>query len=255
MVRGITLGAWVSLLVGTLLMSVVTVHVLAMKLWIERRADVDQKIGVSLIASEISRLISIDFEAQNQTLSAEFVQALIHSRWVRDADLLRISVAAPDATILADTDLRHVGTTAVAAWSTSVQADRLREIRDRDNQKSYVVSVFGRDRRHIANLVFQISPASAHDDLYRALEAMLRLGIPLLLATLVAVVGISLLTCRRWLQGVLVTAGLAAGVRRAESTSAVGDSGPGDAGLTKPLAETLSDLNNAADELQKLAAR
>jgi hypothetical protein len=236
MSRGLSLATLVSLLMGAVLVSAVSAHIISMNLWLERRADVDQKIGAALIASEINRLIKVDFAKRGNVLAPEFVQPLIHSRWVRDSDIQRISVVTSDAKIIADTEVNRIGTTAPAAWSATAASERLREVVDQSGQKTHIVTVHTADRRDLCNVIFQLSPSPYRDDLYRAFEAMLRLGIPLLMLAVIVFVGIGVFVARKCLR------------------QALGGS-PAPTHPDDPLSATIGRLEDAAAQLRTLAEK
>lgn len=255
MARGLSLATLVSLLMGAALVSVVAAHVLSMNIWIERRSDIDQKMGATLIARETSRLIRTDFEARGQSLAPEFIQPLIHSQWIRDSDVLRISVVAANSRIVADTDPNRIGTLAAASWSASAPADRLREVVETGGQKTHIFTVFDADRREICNLVFQLSPSAVRENLYRALEAMLRLGIPLLLLASAAIVATGVFFSRR----IVKQAFEAVGVPLQPIEHAMPPGGPPNPSLGAPSDKSVSDtigrLEKAAEQLRKLAEK
>lgn len=237
MPRGLSLATLMSLLMAAVLVSAVSAHIISMNLWLERRAEVDQKIGAALIASEINRLIKVDFAKRGNVLAPEFVQPLIHSRWVRDPDILRISVVASDTKIIADTEINRIGSAAPAAWSVTGASERLRQVVDPGGQQTHIVTVLTGDRREICNVVFQLSPSPSRDDLYRAFEAMLRLGIPLLLLAVVVFIGIGLFVARNSL------------------TRALGGSPPPPHPSDDEFASTIDRLEEAAEQLRTLAEK
>jgi len=255
MARSLSLATLVSLLMGAALVSVVAAHVLSMNIWIERRSDIDQKMGAALIARETSRLIRIDFESRGKSLAPEFIQPLIHSQWIRDSDILRISVVAANSRVVADTDLNRIGTLAPASWTASAPADRLREVVETGGQKTHIFTVFDADRREICNLVFQLSPSAVRDNLYRVLEAMLRLGIPLLLLTTAVIVATGAFFSRR----IVKHAFAAVGLSPQPIEHAMPRGGPSNQNSEPTSGNSVSDtigrLEEAAEQLRKLAEK
>ncbi len=112
MIRHLSLATLVSLAVGAIVFGMLSACALGTALWVERRVEIQQRAAVTLIASEATRVIQSGFQQSGQLLAADSIQQLIHARWVRDPDIVRISVQLPDQTIIADTDTRLIGTRA-----------------------------------------------------------------------------------------------------------------------------------------------
>ena len=110
MTKQLSLSALLTLVMTALVLGALSAYTLGTALWIERRSENEQRATVALIASEVTRVVQNSYAQNGRLLASEAIQQLIHSRWVRDPDIVRISVQLPDLTIIADTLPAMIGT-------------------------------------------------------------------------------------------------------------------------------------------------
>jgi len=228
-----------------LVLAVLSAYTFGTALWIERRNENEQRATVALIASEATRIIQHRYEKHGGLLASEAIQQLIHSRWVRDPDIIRISVQLPDLRIIADTVPAMIGTR-VTETSEPAGTGQSRDTSNPGAALRFVFPVQSSDRQDLCTLVILVSSKSVRTDFYLFIESALRIAIPALLFLLVAIAGMSLWLSRKLLsrfnapEAFCVDTALGA-----ESHE----------GLTKDMSEVIDQLELTATRLQDLAAR
>lgn len=246
MTRQLSLSAFLSLIMTALVLGTLSAYTLGTALWIERRNENEQRATVALIASEATRVIQNSYAQHGRLLAAEVIQQLIHSRWVRDPDIVRISVQLPDLTIIADTVPALIGTRADGVTPESVNTALSRDTANPNSALRFVFPVQSSDRTDLCTLVILVSSKSVMTDFYLYIESALRIAIPALLILLVTIAGTGL-----WLSRTLLS-------RFDSPTLNSGDSAPEPAsheGLAKDMGAVIDQLELAATRLQDLAAR
>ena len=203
MLKQLSLASRLGLLIGAVLLFAIVTIVANLSLWIASQSDIDQRNNALLIAEQISRLIERNVAERGELPAPGALQELLHLRWVRDVDILRISVIATDDTILADTEQSNVGKRAAMDWSLSDRPQRIRLTTDIRGQRTYLVPLVVPGRGVVCGLVIQLNAAAYRGDLYLAYEPMLRLGIPLLIAALACVVIASVLASKQIIRAAL----------------------------------------------------
>ena len=203
MFKQLSLTSRICLLIGAILINAIVTVVLNLSLWIESQSDLDQRNNALLISQQINRLIERSLSDRGELPAHSRLQEIVHLRWIRDIDILRISVVALDDTIVADTDADGVGKRAPPEWSLADRPQRRRLTTDALGQSTYLVPVVTARHGLVAAVIIQLNADAYRSDLYLAYEPMLRIGIPLLGVALVCVIGAGLFASRR-----IVTASL-----------------------------------------------
>jgi hypothetical protein len=196
MFNQLSLTSRICLLVGAVLLNAIVTVVLNLSLWIESQSDIDQRNDALLISKQISRLIEANLGPGGELPARSKVQEIVHLRWVRDVDILRISVVALDDTIVADTEAHNVGKPAPSDWSLADRPQRLRLTTDALGQRTYLIPVVAAQHGLVCALFIQLNVAAYRSDLYLAYEPLLRMGIPLIAVALACVIGAGLLASR-----------------------------------------------------------
>lgn len=246
MLRHLSLATLVSLAVGAVVSGALSAFVLGTALWIERRTETEQRTAVALIASEATRVIQSEFHQHGQLLAAESIQQLIHARWVRDPDIIRVSVQLPDQTIIADTNTRMVGTRANQNAVQDAASVVFREPADSPAARTFIFPVQSEDRQDLCRLVILVSTRAVMTDFYLLIESTLKMVTPVLLLLLVVIAGQGFWLSRKVLQ------------RTPSSATPVwagNPQGEPPEGLTEDMSDVISRLQVAAHRLQDLAAR
>lgn len=246
MIRHLSLATLVSSVVGAILFGALSAFALGTALWIERRAESEQRTAVTLIASEATRVIQSGFQQHGQLVAAESIQQLIHARWVRDPDIIRISVQLPDQTIIADTDTRLIGTRAKQNANQVAASVVLHESADSPAARIFMFPVQSEDRQDLCLLVILASTHAVMTDFYLVIESTLQMAIPVLSLILFVIVGLGFWLSRRVLQRVLPSA---------TPVLVAQPEGEPHEGLTKDISDVIVQLEGAAHRLQDLAAR
>ena len=245
MTRQLSLSALLSLVMTASVLAALSAYTFGTALWIERRNQNEQRATVALIASEATRIIQHRYEQQGRLLASEALQQLIHSRWIRDPDIIRISVQLPDLTIVADTIPAMIGTR-VSEISEPVSTALSRDAVNPGAALRFAFPVQSSDRKDLCTLVILVSSKSVMTDFYLFIESALRIAIPALLFLLVAIAGMSI-----WLSRQLLS-------RFNAPTASCGHPDLGaesHQGLTKDMSEVIDQLELTATRLQDLAAR
>jgi hypothetical protein len=246
MFRHLSLGTLVSSVVGAILFGALSAFALGTALWIERRTESEQRTAVTLIASEATRVIQSGFHQHGRLLPAESIQQLIHARWVRDPDIIRVSVQLPDQTIIADTDTRLIGTRAKQSANQVAASVVFRETADSPASRIFMFPVQSEDRQDLCLLVILVSTRAVMTDFYLIIESTLQMAIPVLSLLLFVVAGLGFWLSRRVLQRVLPSATL---------VLVANPQGEPHEGLTEDMSDVIAQLEVAAHRLQDLAAR
>ena len=232
--------------VGAVVSGALLAFALGTALWVERRTETEQRTAVALIASEAIRVIQSEFRQNGQLLAADSIQRLIHARWVRDPDIIGVSVQLPDQTIIADTNTRLVGTRANQNAIQDAAAVVFREPADSPAARTFIFPVQSDDRQELCRLVILVSTRAVMTDFYLLIESTLKMATPFLLLLLVVIAGQGFWLSRRVLQHAL------------PSATQVWTENPQvepPEGLTEDMSDVISQLNVASHRLQDLAAR
>lgn len=199
MFKQLSLTSRICLLIGAILINAIVTVVLNLSLWIESQSDLDQRDNALLISQQINRLIERSLSDRGELPARSRLQEIVHLRWIRDINILRISVVALDDTIVADTDTDTdgVGKRAPPEWSLADRPQRRRLTTDALGHSTYLVPVVTARHGLVAAVIIQLNADAYRSDLYLAYEPMLRIGIPLLGVALVGVIGAGLFASRR----------------------------------------------------------
>ena len=246
MIRHLSLATLVSSVVGAIVFGALSAFALGTALWIERRTESEQRTAVTLIASEATRVIQSGFQQDGRLLAAESIQQLIHARWVRDPDIIRVSVQLPDQTIIADTDTRLIGTRANQNANQVAASVVFRETADSPAARIYMFPVQSEDRQDLCLLVILVSTRAVMTDFYLIIESTLQMAIPVLSLILFVIAGLGFWLSRRVLQRVLPSA---------TPVLVPNPQGEPDEGLTEHMSDVIAQLEVTAHRLQDLAAR
>ncbi|NBS63077.1 MAG: hypothetical protein EBT33_01850 [Betaproteobacteria bacterium] len=231
---------------GAIVFGTLSACALGTALWVERRTEIEQRTAVSLIASEATRVIQSGFQQTGQLLAADSIQQLIHARWVRDPDIVRISVQLPDQTIIADTDTRLVGTRATQDSRQAAASVMFRETGESAAARRFIFPVQSDDRRELCLLVILVSTKAVMADFYLLIESTLRMAIPVLMIFLCAITALGIWLSRQVLRRVLPDA--------APFLDTLSHGAP-DRGSTEEMNKVIGKLEDAARRLRDLAAR
>ena len=229
-----------------LVLGALSAYTLGTALWIERRSENEQRATVALIASEVTRVVQNSYAQNGRLLASEAIQQLIHSRWVRDPDIVRISVQLPDLTIIADTLPAMIGTHARGVTSEMANTALSRDAANPSSPLRFVFPVQSSDQKDLCTLMILVSSKSVMTDFYLFIESTLRIALPVLLFVLVTIAGMGF-----WLARMLIsrfdTLFLTAEDSALQPSS--------HEGLTKDMGVVIDQLELTATRLQDLAAR
>ena len=243
--RHLSLATLISLAVGAVVSGVLSAFAFGTALWIERRTETEQRTAVALIASEATRVIQSEFRQHGKLLAADSIQQLIHARWVRDPDIIRVSVQLPDQTIIADTNTRMVGTRANQNAIQDAASVVFREPHS-TAARTFIFPVQSEDRQDLCRLVILVSTRAVMTDFYLLIESTLKMVTPVLLLLLVVIAGQGF-----WLSRIV----LQRTPSSATPVCAENPHGEPSEGLTQDMSDVISRLKVAAHRLQDLAAR
>lgn len=250
MIRHLSLAANVSLAVGAIVFGMLSACALGTALWVERRVEIQQRAAVTLIASEATRVIQSGFQQSGQLLAADSIQQLIHARWVRDPDIVRISVQLPDQTIIADTDTRLIGTRARQSSRQAAASVVFRETAESAAARMFIFPVQTDARDELCLLVIYVSTSAVMADFYLLIESTLRMAIPVLLLLLCAIAVSGIWLSRRVFGRTLTDTAYGFGMPSHGGPDRGTARGPSD-----EMNRVIGQLEDAARRLQDLAAR